>query len=308
MSQVTTYTIANQTAALVRAQINAVIAAIVTNAAGATEPTETHPHQLWIDTSVAEAFRILRIRNAANTGWIKLPFSVGVDNSLGADPISTPAITAPQITFDSAFRIDNEAGELFICPVPYMETRGVKMSAVDGILRALYGGIGFPDGSVAPSAGIIQVKTAVKTARQQIVPNGDWYAISGLSVTITPQSANSTFVVLACVPCGVSTSNIIAMAVRRDATVLAQPASPGSRTPCDWSMATSTPAYDVVSPQILHLDAPATASSITYDVAVFGPAGPGGISIAGCWSDSNNVISPRTQARLIVAEIGGDLS
>jgi hypothetical protein len=61
-------TIANADGATVRADINAALAALVSQSAGAAEPTTPYAHQLWADI----ASGILKQRNAANTAWISL--------------------------------------------------------------------------------------------------------------------------------------------------------------------------------------------------------------------------------------------
>ncbi|MBF0094815.1 MAG: hypothetical protein HQL34_09755, partial [Alphaproteobacteria bacterium] len=62
------YDIPNQTGAAVRADLNAALAAIVTNNAGDTEPSPVFPHMWWPDTTAM----LLKMRNAANTAWITL--------------------------------------------------------------------------------------------------------------------------------------------------------------------------------------------------------------------------------------------
>ena len=306
MTQVSSYQLANQSGALFRAQANEIIAAILTQAAGPTEPTETYPYQFWINTSELEGARVIRVRNAANTAWIKLPIAVGTAGSLGTDPLTAPAITTPQVSVTANHRITTQDANLVIMPTPFAGDKGVRMNVVTGVLKALAGGFGFPDGSLAPTAGIIQVKTAVKAATQIITPNGSWTAISDLSVSITPQAAASTFVVWACIPCSRSNTNIVALAARRNGSRLAAPGSPGSRTACDVSWATASESFDVESPTIMHLDAPATASTITYDLAAYA-TGTDSLYVNRSVNDSNAAISPRTQARLIVAEIGGNV-
>lgn len=67
MAQTTSFTIANDAGAAVRARINEVIAALQTLNAGITAPTETAAGMLWLDTSQSPPD--LRIRNASDTGW-----------------------------------------------------------------------------------------------------------------------------------------------------------------------------------------------------------------------------------------------
>lgn len=62
------YLIDNQPGAAFRADINAALAAIVSNNSGATEPATTYPYQWWADTTSGK----LKLRNAANNAWIEV--------------------------------------------------------------------------------------------------------------------------------------------------------------------------------------------------------------------------------------------
>ncbi|TCS72091.1 hypothetical protein EDC61_1065 [Sulfuritortus calidifontis] len=62
------YLIDNQPGAAFRADLNAALAAIVSNNSGATEPATTYPFQWWADTTSGK----LKLRNAANAAWIEI--------------------------------------------------------------------------------------------------------------------------------------------------------------------------------------------------------------------------------------------
>jgi hypothetical protein len=64
------YNIANQTAASLRADLNNVLSAIVSNNSGATEPADTFANMFWYDTTT----NILKIRNEADDAWISLGY------------------------------------------------------------------------------------------------------------------------------------------------------------------------------------------------------------------------------------------
>ena len=64
------YSIANQTAANLRADLNSALSAIVSNNSGATEPADTFANMFWYDTSS----NILKIRNEADSAWINLGY------------------------------------------------------------------------------------------------------------------------------------------------------------------------------------------------------------------------------------------
>lgn len=68
MAQATDYSIANQSGANFRAELNQILAAVVSQNSGSTAPSTTYAHQWWIDTGVSPA--LLKIRNAANSAWI----------------------------------------------------------------------------------------------------------------------------------------------------------------------------------------------------------------------------------------------
>ena len=67
MTQTSSFVIANDAGAAVRARINEVIAALQSTSAGASAPSATVAGMLWVDTSISPP--VLRRRNATNTGW-----------------------------------------------------------------------------------------------------------------------------------------------------------------------------------------------------------------------------------------------
>jgi hypothetical protein len=71
------YNIANQSGADFRADLNNALSAIVTVNSGATEPSTTFAHQLWVDT----ANNVLKVRNAANDAWITTGVSITASNT-----------------------------------------------------------------------------------------------------------------------------------------------------------------------------------------------------------------------------------
>lgn len=84
------YSIANDTGANVRTDINNVLSAIVSNNSNATAPSTTFAYQWWADTATDK----LKQRNSANNAWIDiLTLSTGVPiagaggPSLGDDSI-----------------------------------------------------------------------------------------------------------------------------------------------------------------------------------------------------------------------------
>ena len=68
MAQATDYVLANQSGANFRAELNTILAAIVSFNSGSTAPTTTYAYQPWVDTGVSPA--LLKIRNGADSDWI----------------------------------------------------------------------------------------------------------------------------------------------------------------------------------------------------------------------------------------------
>jgi len=76
------YSLADQTGASFRSDLNGVLGAIVTQNSGATEPSTMFAFQQWADTTAGLA----KIRNAANTAWVTIGklASVGLDLGFAA--------------------------------------------------------------------------------------------------------------------------------------------------------------------------------------------------------------------------------
>jgi hypothetical protein len=75
MPQTSSFVIANDAGAAVRARINEVIAALQSTSAGASAPVASIAGMLWVDTSVSPP--VLRRRNTTNTGWDALLDAAG---------------------------------------------------------------------------------------------------------------------------------------------------------------------------------------------------------------------------------------
>lgn len=62
--------IANQGFPAFRSDLNDALAALVSNSSGATAPSTTFAHQIWVDTSADPS--VLKIRNADNDAWVSV--------------------------------------------------------------------------------------------------------------------------------------------------------------------------------------------------------------------------------------------
>ena len=77
--------IANQGFPAFRSDLNDALGALVSNSSGATAPSTTFAHQLWVDTAADPS--VLKIRNADNDAFI----TIGTINQTNDTITLTPA-------------------------------------------------------------------------------------------------------------------------------------------------------------------------------------------------------------------------
>ena len=85
------YVIDNQSAPAARADINAVLQAIVTTNSGGASPVTTYANQLWYDTATNQ----LNKRNEADSAWIVLGTVDEVGSTFTPNSLLTTAGIAP---------------------------------------------------------------------------------------------------------------------------------------------------------------------------------------------------------------------
>ena len=103
------YSIANDSGANVRSDLNNALAAIVSLNSGASSPTSTFAFQLWADTTTG----LLKIRNAANSAWVTV--GTMASTNLGLATLASPSFTgtvtsAGNISMTGTGAIDVAAG------------------------------------------------------------------------------------------------------------------------------------------------------------------------------------------------------
>jgi len=166
-------------------------------------------------------------------------------------------------------------------------------------------------GAWAPAGTVIQVAQATFTGTQTISASGNmnWTDISSLSVTITPTSSASRFLLIAQVSCAVLTiDRIVALRFTGgnagnfvgDAAGIRARAGTFFTTP-------STIGYGINSSLMMnYLDSPATGSAVTYKVQAAPNFNSGNVAINyNAGSDNDNAFIPRAACSLIVMEIAG---
>ena len=83
--------LANQSGASFRADLNAALQALASISSGSSAPSTTYAHQLWLDTTTATA-PVLKQRNSANDAWITV-LSRDANGNIGLS--TTGAIDIP---------------------------------------------------------------------------------------------------------------------------------------------------------------------------------------------------------------------
>jgi hypothetical protein len=96
-------------------------------------------------------------------------------------------------------------------------------------------------------------------------------AVTGLTATITPSSTASKILVISTVVAANSfgPGGVAPYSLTRDATLIAQPASPGSRLPLTNYTFGGNGATVMASATAVYLDSPASTSSLVYGVSLF---------------------------------------
>ena len=177
---------------------------------------------------------------------------------------------------------------------------------------------GLPDGIVdtdmiaanavtAPKRGtgaILQVVSATKTDTFNTT-SSSFVDITGLGVTITPQSTNSKILILFGV-FGSNSSSGSRWAVRllRDPTAIAIGDADGNRVRCTGSSETSGGGGNMKCFSGNHLDSPSTTSATTYKFQAAAVDG-NTLKINSSVADTNISSYPRTACYITALEIGG---
>lgn len=156
---------------------------------------------------------------------------------------------------------------------------------------------------------VLQVSQATFTGTQTISASGfmNWTDITSLSVTITPTSSSSKFLLMAQISCAVLTvDRLVALRFQggNAGNFVGDAASTRARVGTFFTTPT-TVGYGINSSLMMnYLDSPATASSITYKVQAAPNYSSGNVAINyNAGSDSDAAYIPRSACSLIVMEI-----
>ena len=140
MAQATDYLLANQDGASFRAELNSILAAIVSGNSGDTEPSTTYAFMVWIDTSGSGA--VLKRRNKGDTAWITLgdvsQAYMGLAHLGTAQEFTkTQNFNATTLTFDATQDWDLESNQVTTLTLTGNTTFDAPTNQVDGAFYSI---------------------------------------------------------------------------------------------------------------------------------------------------------------------------
>lgn len=179
------YLLDNQTGASFRSDLNNALAAIATLNSGATEPSTTYAFQLWADT----ANNLLKIRNAANSGWVSIGTLSATNLGLlalsggtltGALLVALGTVSAPGVAFsgDSNTGLYSSGADILGLVAAGVEYLRVSSAGVD-LLGT--GAVKVPVGTTAqqptPSTGMLRYNST--TGKFEGYHASSWKSVGG---------------------------------------------------------------------------------------------------------------------------------
>ena len=166
--------------------------------------------------------------------------------------------------------------------------------------------INFPEGTQNFPSKILQVQSVTKTDRYSATSNNSSQQITGLAVSITPQSSSNKVFIMYTVHTAVGGSygGQAIRLVRNNNTFICAPTSYGNRNTGTSKCIGSAPNREYPFPTNQHfLDSPNTTSSTTYSLHHFDPSGYNSIVVNGNMNDSNDLGYGRFTSSITVMEI-----
>jgi hypothetical protein len=165
---------------------------------------------------------------------------------------------------------------------------------------------GKPFPTLQPAGSTLQVVQAEKTD-VFATASTSYVDVTGLSVTITPTSANSRFLVLAQISLGCTTVDrysIFGRLMRNGSAIHIADTSASNRDRGTFSYQMGGFEGPMMQP-IVFVDSPATTSVLTYNVQIRAESPQTAYINRGLEADGDTSITPRTSSSIVVMEIAG---
>lgn len=180
------YSLANQSGASFRAELNTILESIATLNSGATEPSTTFAFQLWADTTTG----LLKVRNAANSAWVSVGTLSATNLGLlalsggtltGAILVALGTVSAPGIGFSGDANTGMYSPSADILGLVAAGTEYLRVSA-DGVEMKGTGATTMVRGTTAqrpgtPVEGMIRYNTDTDKFEGYI--DSQWQSVGG---------------------------------------------------------------------------------------------------------------------------------
>lgn len=164
------------------------------------------------------------------------------------------------------------------------------------------------DNLVSGPMQIAYSKTEYTSLDTYSLTAGTWQAISGISVSITPRSANSNILVACNIAGGYSLGGILLFRVVRvidgNSTVLdaSTSSTAGNRVRASFSRKVEV-ATDIATSSFITIDSPNTTESVLYRVDVMDVNGSGTFTVNRAYTDSDTSAYPAASSSIILCEL-----
>ena len=168
MSQVSTYTIANDTGANVRSAINGVLGAIQTLNSGSSDPSANVAFQLSVNTTS----NLLKLRNAANNGYIEI--GNVTQANLGLAPLAG-AIFTGKVTHNSTSSLTIPSGttaQRDSSPAVGMFRHNSTLNQFEGYNNGAWGAIGGGAGATGGGTDEVFFLSDTNVTEDFTIPSG----------------------------------------------------------------------------------------------------------------------------------------
>ncbi len=187
--------IANQSGAAFRADLNTALQALASCSSGSSAPSTMYAYQLWVDTSGGNP--LLKMRNGANNAWITLG-QCDLAN-LGYLPLATGGTLAAALLFSNTDYMKIPVGTQAQrpgSPAVGMLRYNSDTGAIEGYVAP---GIWVPFGAGSAAFGVLGAETLTGARAMTASDDGAIFLANttsaAIAITLPPNKANSKFIV-----------------------------------------------------------------------------------------------------------------
>jgi hypothetical protein len=248
------YDIANGTGAAVRTDLNNVLAAVVSQNSGSSEPSTTFSYQQWADT----ANGLLKIRNGANNAWVTL-------GTLDAINLGLATLASPSLTGSPTAPTPASGNNTTL-----IATTAFIKAAVDAAVTEAQSTL---TDAMMPAGSVVQVVNVKYNTLNETTSTN--HVGSGLTASITPSNSANKILVLV----GVNTQSYSSSFSAVGVTIYRGSGLAGALSGTNLAAGDATSSFAHANSAVgsnsssdqsigaTYLDSPASTSSVAYTVA-----------------------------------------